>query len=70
VCPQVEIAQRDKYNSHPSIDKKCAAVEKKFAKEEHKSYHIHVPRFLAYSIVGLLLNPLGIRKRLYLCGRY
>jgi hypothetical protein len=33
-------------------------VEEKFAKEEEKSFHVHMPRFLVYFIVGILLNPL------------
>jgi hypothetical protein len=57
-CPQAEIEPRDRYNNHPAIDANFAAVEEKFAKEEQKSFHIHLPRFLAYFIVGLLINPL------------
>jgi hypothetical protein len=57
-CPVDEIPIRDKYDNHPAIKKNYAAVEEKFAKEEQKSFHIHFPRFLAYFIVGLLLNPL------------
>jgi hypothetical protein len=33
-------------------------VEQKFAKEEAKSFHIHLPRFLWYFILGLMLNPI------------
>jgi hypothetical protein len=33
-------------------------VEAKFAKEEEKSFHIHLPRFLLYFIVGLIINPI------------
>jgi hypothetical protein len=57
-CPQAEIPKRDKYNNHPAIEQNYDAVEEKFAKEEQKSFHIHVPRFVLYFIVGLLLNPL------------
>jgi hypothetical protein len=57
-CPQAEIKTRDDYNNHPAIENNSAAVEEKFAKEEQKSYHIHFPRFVAYFILGLLLNPL------------
>jgi hypothetical protein len=58
VCPSAEIPVRDAYNNHPAIKKNYAAVEAKFAKEEQKSFHIHLPRFLVYFIPGLLLNPL------------
>jgi hypothetical protein len=44
-CPQAEIAKRDRYNNHPVIGKNFDAVEEKFAKEEQKSFHIHLPRF-------------------------
>jgi hypothetical protein len=37
---------------------KEAAVKKKFAKEEAKSFHIHLPHFLCYFLVGLMLNPI------------
>jgi hypothetical protein len=57
-CPQDEIHRRDHYNNHPAVDQNFAAVEEKFAKEEQKSFHIHLPRFLTYFIAGLLLNPL------------
>jgi hypothetical protein len=56
--PSAEIPIRDKYNNHPAVKKNFEAVEAKFAKEEQKSFHIHFPRFVAYFIIGLLLNPL------------
>jgi hypothetical protein len=58
ICPQGEIARRNKYNNHPAIAENFDAVEEKFAKEEEKSFHVHMPRFIAYFILGLLLNPL------------
>ena len=58
VCPQAEIHPRNVYNNHPAVKLNAAEVEEKFAKEEATSYHIHVPRFLVYFIIGLLLNPL------------
>ena len=57
-CPQADISKRDHYNNHPAITENFDAVEAKFAKEEQKSFHVHFPRFVAYFIVGLLLNPL------------
>ncbi len=58
VCPQAEIHPRNVYDNHPAVAKNFDEVEEKFAKEEATSYHIHMPRFLVYFIVGLLLNPL------------
>jgi hypothetical protein len=58
ICPQQEIDERNVYNNHPAVAANFAEVEEKFAKEELTSYHIHMPRFLVYFIVGLLLNPL------------
>jgi hypothetical protein len=57
-CPVDEIAARDRYDNHPAVNKNKEAVEKKFAKEEEKSFHVHFPRFLCYFIVGLMLNPI------------
>jgi hypothetical protein len=58
VCPQAEIHARNVYDNHPAVKQNETEVEEKFAKEEATSFHIHVPRFLVYFIVGLLLNPL------------
>jgi hypothetical protein len=40
------------------------AVEAKFAKEEEKSFRVHLPQFLLYSITGLIINPIqwAVRK--------
>jgi hypothetical protein len=40
-------------------------VEEKFVKEEEKSFHVHLPRFLImYFIFGLIINPIqrAVRK--------
>jgi hypothetical protein len=58
VCPQAEITPRNLYDNHPAVKLNLDEVEAKFAKEEATSFHIHLPRFLIYFIVGLLLNPL------------
>ena len=58
VCPQAEIKPRNEYDNHPAVKLNSEEVEAKFAKEEATSYHIHLPRFLAYFILGILLNPL------------
>jgi hypothetical protein len=58
VTPTAALSSRDHYNNHPAVADNYDAVEQKFAKEEEKSFHIHLPRFLTYFIVGLMLNPL------------
>jgi hypothetical protein len=58
VCPQAEIHAWNVYDNHPGVKQNEEEVEENFAKEEATSFHIHVPRFLVYFIVGLLLNPL------------
>jgi hypothetical protein len=58
VSPSSEIPIRNKYDNHPAVKKNREAVEAKFAKEEEKSFHIHLPRFLVYFLPGLMLNLL------------
>jgi hypothetical protein len=49
---------QDVYNNHPAVSANMKAVEEKFAKEEDKSFHVHLPRFLVYFIFGLIVNPI------------
>lgn len=49
---------RDKYDNHPAVHGNLDKVEAKFAKEEEKSYHIPLPRFMVYFLAGLIINPL------------
>jgi hypothetical protein len=56
--PFSALQSRDAYDNHPAVDSNLANVEAKFAKEEEKSFHIHLPRFLVSFILGLLLNPI------------
>jgi hypothetical protein len=62
--PASEIPARDMYDNHPAVNANHASVEAKFVKEEAKSFHIHLPRFLIYFLPGLILAPLqwAIRK--------
>jgi hypothetical protein len=62
--PASKIPARDMYDNHPAINANHANVEAKFVKEEAKSFHIHLPRFLIYFLPGLILAPLqwAIRK--------
>lgn len=55
--PFKKVVDRDKYDNHPAINKNMPNVEAKFATEEAKTFHVHVPRFLIYFIPGLFLAP-------------
>jgi hypothetical protein len=56
VCPTSTIAAQDRYDNHPAVKNNHDAVKAKFTKEEEKYFHIHLPRFLSYFIVGLMIN--------------
>jgi hypothetical protein len=62
--PYIALRDRDQYDNHPAVASNLIHVESKFAKEEEKSFHIHLPRFLVYFIYGLMLNPIqwAVRK--------
>jgi hypothetical protein len=62
--PASEIPSHNIYNNHPAVDTNSNSVEAKFVKEEAKSFHIHLPRFLIHFIPGLVLAPLqwAVRK--------
>jgi hypothetical protein len=59
-----ELQARVKYDNHPKINENQADVDAKFAAEEQKSFHIILPKFFVFFIIGLFLNPLqwAIRK--------
>jgi hypothetical protein len=57
-APSPAIDRRNAYDNHPAVASNIPAVEKKFAKEEERSFHIHFPRIFIYFILGLFLNPL------------
>jgi hypothetical protein len=52
------IAARDRYDNHLAVRDNIDAIEAKFAKEEEKSFHIHITCFLSYLIVGRMINPI------------
>ena len=56
--PFSELKTRHAYDNHPAVLLNGAAVMKKFAAEEEKSFHLHLPRFLTFFLHGLMLNPL------------
>ena len=49
---------RNSYDNHPAVDDNLDKVEKKFAKEEWRSYHLHYLRFVYEFIPGLVINPI------------
>ena len=59
-----ELQARVDYNNHAKIKENSDDVEAKFAAEEEKSFHIILPKFYVFFIVGLFLNPLqwAVRK--------
>ena len=59
-----EIKARVLYDNHPQVSENSASVEAKFAAEEQKSFHIIFPKFFAFFIIGLFINPLqwAVRK--------
>lgn len=54
--PVNETWKRNRYDNHPAVHQNMTAIEKKFAKEEANSFHIHFPRFLYEYINGLMIN--------------
>jgi hypothetical protein len=58
VSPSSAIAAQDHYDNHPAVKENHDAIKAKFVKEEEKSFHIQLPQFLLYLIVGLIINPI------------
>jgi hypothetical protein len=56
--PISEIRARHICDNHPAIVKNAEAVEAKFATEEAKAFHVHLPRFLIHFIYGIFLASL------------
>jgi hypothetical protein len=59
-----EIQARIKYDNHSKIKDNQDDVEAKFAVEEEMLFYVILPKFFAFFILGLLINPLqwAIRK--------
>lgn len=52
------VLSRNDYDNHPGAQDNIDAIETKFAAEEDKSFHIHLPRFMIHLVYGLFLAPL------------
>jgi hypothetical protein len=53
-----EIQSRIDYDNHSKINENAVDVASKFAAEEEKSFHIILPKFFVFFILGLFINPL------------
>jgi hypothetical protein len=47
------------YDNHPPLEENKEDVRKKFIQEEELSYHLFLPRFLAFFIYGLFISPIS-----------
>ena len=56
--PKSEMRARNQYNNHPAVTQNVPAVMQKFAAEEEKTFHLHLPCSFVFFIEGLMLNPL------------
>lgn len=61
---RAEVQRRLQYDNHAPLNAVLPDVRRQFAKEEARSFHIALPRFIAYFIDGLMVAPLSwvIRK--------
>lgn len=57
-CSYSDTAARIEYDNHPPLQSSLPAVREKFAKEEAKTFHMTLPRFLAYFLLGLMISPI------------
>ena len=55
----IHAAKRVDYDNHGPLKEKEADVRVKFGKEEVNSFHLPLPKFLAYFINGLMISPLS-----------
>jgi hypothetical protein len=58
-CPREDTYRRIKYDNHPPLAENEADVRKKFIQEEALSYHLFLPRFMAFFIWGLFISPIS-----------
>jgi hypothetical protein len=58
-CPRQDTYTRTHYDNHPPLEENKEDVRKKFIQEEELSYHLFLPRFLAFFIYGLFISPIS-----------
>ena len=57
-CTLDDVKERVKYDNHPGIYDNAPAIRAKFAKEEHKSFHIFFMKWCLWFIFGIHICPL------------
>jgi len=57
-CATADVDNRVKYDNHPGVYEQAEAILKRLAKEEHKSFHVALPRFMYLFIYGLHVCPM------------
>jgi hypothetical protein len=58
-CPRTDTYSRIHYDNHPPLDDNKDEVRAKFIQEERSSFHLFLPRFLAFFIFGLFISPIS-----------
>jgi hypothetical protein len=63
-CSFDNVCRRERYDNHAPLAQVQEDVRAKFAKEEERSYHVALPRWMCFFIYGLFLSPITwvIRK--------
>lgn len=63
-CRQRDTFLRLQYDNHPPLRHVLDDVRKKFGKEEARSLHLALPRFVAWFLPGLMISPISwvVRK--------
>ena len=63
-CPRRDTLRRLMYNNHPPLTAQEDDVRTKFGKEEARSLHLALPKFVAWFLPGLMISPLSwvVRK--------
>jgi hypothetical protein len=56
-CPCLDTYRHIHYDNHAPLDDNETEVRAKFIQEEFLSYHLFLPRFLAFFIWGLFIPP-------------
>ena len=58
-CPREDAHKRIHYDNHPPLVDHMEDVRAKFIQEELLSYHLFLPRVLAYFLHGLFMSPMS-----------
>ena len=58
-CTRSDFERRVAYDNHKPLDAHLEATREKFGQEEAKSFHIAFPRFIAFFMLGAMINPIS-----------